>query len=78
MRLFLFSDPPISKLWTGELYHWVMYEYHYLLTMVGMTHKVGTTNNVVVLTNKVAATQPGPIQEGVLFFRHSIMGVAPS
>ena len=57
MRLFLFSDPPIYKLLTGDLYHWVMYVYH-LLTMVGMTHKVGTTNNVVVSTNKVAATQP--------------------
>ena len=37
VKLFLFSDPPIYKLLTGDLYHWVMYEYHYLLTMVGMT-----------------------------------------
>ena len=37
VRLFLFFDPPIYKLLTGDLYNWVMYEYHYLLTMVGMT-----------------------------------------
>ena len=59
VRLFLFSDPPIYKLLTGDLYHWVMYEYHYLLTMVGMTAQgLYTTNNAVVSTNKIAATQP--------------------